>query len=695
MPNESYLITDGIKAIPLSALPAEAWSPVDPLDAGGSETSARRLRAAVPVLSRCLDVRAKGVASVPMRLERGGDDIADTPEGRAILATLRALMYRSEVGLCMSAAAYWELGTNRLGRRLTPFWCATGSVTETRDPDTGDPTFYRTGVRSGRALGVIDPRRIAPIYLPSDEVDIGPDPQVAPVRPALASAGLLRGLDAYSSAFFARGGVKITLLQLDSSLPKTERDKLKDWWDRAIRGVRSAFSSLVISNKVEPKVIGSDPKDTAAPELQKAGREDVAAAMGVPMSMLYSSALAGGTADAERLNFFEQTIFPESDLIIPVANERWLAPQGMEIIADYDRHEVRQWAFAQRAEAMVKLTAGAATLTVDEGRARLGLPPMEKPPTPPPPAAPAALPGPPGAPPQLPPPSDAPPDALPSDAPATKALALWQAKALNRLRRGRAAAVGFDDEALDPEEAAIIAERLRGATTPEAIKKAFAVPPPGSDLSEAERAVYDALRPVLERYGPKAAEALLRGEGLDTSAFSAELRAALASALLPLVASGAMDLAAGVGPAMDAAFAAGLSASYAEALGQRIAGITDTTLKAVQKAQALYRTTPGMTRGQLEQLLQSSFSPRRAESIAITETSNAAAVAATYTQRYLAEHGLTFVRRWNASNDERMCPICGPLNGKTEEVWKDRFPDGPAAHVRCRCWLTLAPTEEG
>jgi hypothetical protein len=31
------------------------------------------------------------------------------------------------------------------------------------------------------------------------------------------------------------------------------------------------------------------------------------------------------------------------------------------------------------------------------------------------------------------------------------------------------------------------------------------------------------------------------------------------------------------------------------------------------------------------------------------------------------------------------CPICGPLDGTPESVWGAEFPDGPPAHVRCRC----------
>jgi hypothetical protein len=685
LPN-SYQILDGVKAVSLSSLSPDAWSPADPLDSP-SETSARRLHATVPILSRALDVRAKAVATIPLRLERNGKDIADSKEGRAILARLRGLMYRSEVGLCMSAAAYWELATNRAGRNLTPYWCATGTVTETRDPETGEPTFYRAGSRNGRGtMGRMATERVAAIYMPSDNVDVGIDPDVAPVRAVLTSAGLLRGLDQYSITFFARGGVKITLLQVESGLPKPERDKLRDWWDRATRGVRDAFRSLVISNKIEPKVIGSDPKDTAAPELQAAAREDVAVGLGVPMSLLYSSALAGGTADAERLNFYELTVVPEVDLILPVANERWLSRLGLEAIGDYDRLEVRQWAFAKQAEALQKLVGDQPILTVNEARTLLGMLPMahaDEPPEPPP-----ALPDGDEPPPEPPAPTNAPD-------PEAKAMAQWETKALKRMRGSRSPAVAFVSDALDPDDAALIRERLAHATTPEAVKAAFAIPPPGSDLSPDERALYDALVPIFTRYGRETVRAILAGNSVDDRALAAEILAALSAALAPVVSGQALTLAAGIGPALDEATAAGLGAAYAQQqVAQRVTAITETTRQAIQKAVSVHRETPGMTREQLESVLRPAFGPRRAESIAITEVTNASSAATSATQDWLAERGLVFVRMWRTNNDEKTCPVCGPLNGKPEREWVDRFPDGPAAHPRCRCFVTLAEDEE-
>jgi hypothetical protein len=255
--------------------------------------------------------------------------------------------------------------------------------------------------------------------------------------------------------------------------------------------------------------------------------------------------------------------------------------------------------------------------------------------------------------------------------------------------------VAFESPDLDLEEAALIRERLEGADSPDAVKRAFDVPPPGADLSPEERALYEALTPILARYGRDAVAAVLAGEPFDDAALAAELQAAMTAALASVVAGRALALAAEIGPDLDEAAAAALGAQYArERVALRVAGISETTRKVVQKTVDLYRQTPGMTRGQLEAVLRQGFSQRRAESIAITETTNADSAATVYTQGWLRERGLVFVRVWRTSGDEKECSICSPLNGTTEEAWKDRYPDGPAAHTRCRCFITLQPVEE-
>ena len=85
------------------------------------------------------------------------------------------------------------------------------------------------------------------------------------------------------------------------------------------------------------------------------------------------------------------------------------------------------------------------------------------------------------------------------------------------------------------------------------------------------------------------------------------------------------------------------------------------------------------------------FGRRRAETIAVTETTRA------YAQANLeawGQAGIVKRKRWLTARDEVVCPVCGELDG--EDVLLDYgFSNGqfaPPAHVNCRC--ALAPVVE-
>jgi len=96
-----------------------------------------------------------------------------------------------------------------------------------------------------------------------------------------------------------------------------------------------------------------------------------------------------------------------------------------------------------------------------------------------------------------------------------------------------------------------------------------------------------------------------------------------------------------------------------------------------------------MTEAQLEALIAPAFGPVRAQMIAVTETTRAYSQASNLYQQLLAETGFETVRVWRTRHDERVCPVCGPLEGVTENAWPPNLQSGPPAHVNCRCWTVL------
>lgn len=126
---------------------------------------------------------------------------------------------------------------------------------------------------------------------------------------------------------------------------------------------------------------------------------------------------------------------------------------------------------------------------------------------------------------------------------------------------------------------------------------------------------------------------------------------------------------------------------------QLIDDIGETTRNAIRQAIRTFVTTPGFTIGDLAALLP--FDARRAMSIAITETTRAYALGQHEAGIELKNEfpDIQVVKIWYTNNDDRVCPICAPLDGMTVKI-DDGFSteegEGimePPAHVNCRCWI--------
>jgi len=101
------------------------------------------------------------------------------------------------------------------------------------------------------------------------------------------------------------------------------------------------------------------------------------------------------------------------------------------------------------------------------------------------------------------------------------------------------------------------------------------------------------------------------------------------------------------------------------------------------------------TIGDLRNRLASLFGPVRAELIASTEVTRAAVEGELDLVRELGKEGVELTAFWVTERDEKVCPICKPLDKQPESPEGGFVPEGesgpgiphPPAHPRCRCWL--------
>ncbi len=325
---------DGRKAVAIDELPPEAWT----FFSGGQDVSElRRLKEywrTVPWLFRGVHLIAQTLSTLPFAIvNRAGEDVDTSADYSNILGFLpdpTSILYLVTAALTLLGRAYLFREKNRV-RTLDLRYLLPTSITPQMNEQTGLTGFIRL-LKHGKKLLEVDD--LVYFWQPDPFVELGP-PTASPGQAALQAAGVLYNVDVFASLFFSRGAIKATLLTVADSPPESEKEKLKAWWRRFISGIKNAFTAEIISADVKPVVIGEGMSELSETELTKEKREDIATALGVPQTMLWSTAAAGlgggSVVTSDNLAFYRDTIVPEAEFIASVFNSQLLDDLGYRL----------------------------------------------------------------------------------------------------------------------------------------------------------------------------------------------------------------------------------------------------------------------------------------------------------------------------------------------------------------------------
>ncbi len=363
---------DGVKTIALSNEAELDWLTGDGRSGEyGERLTVPQAYRLVPYLYRGVDLRARALSGMPWALyrERDGLEIGADRAYRGLLRGMRMRLYLTEAALCLYGAAYWLKEHNGMGGNMTPRWLLPASITPHYDERQGLAGFDRASGQSYRFAV----RDMVYFWLPNLHAEVGPG--LPPARVALAAAGVLWNLDLFAQGFFQRGAIKMTLLTVEGNPNRQELDRLEIWWRRMVSGVRRAWETVAIRSSVKPVVIGDGLKDTVNETLTVQRREDVCAALGVPHSLISADAANYATSQTDYLNFYVNTVVPQALLVEEVLNEQLFADLGLRWRFQPEKLEVFQQAEMQKGQAVARLV-GKPIMTINEGRAWMGLPPL-------------------------------------------------------------------------------------------------------------------------------------------------------------------------------------------------------------------------------------------------------------------------------------------------------------------------------
>ncbi|MEM5774739.1 MAG: phage minor head protein, partial [Anaerolineaceae bacterium] len=291
-------------------------------------------------------------------------------------------------------------------------------------------------------------------------------------------------------------------------------------------------------------------------------------------------------------------------------------------------------------------------------------------------------------------------------------LKAWERKALSRIKAGKIAA--FESQFLPERIVRNVKAALRDCKTADDVRDVFACKAvtrgrdPDEPRREQKESLEDKIVKVLnsrwkrqavivqqrleQRYPMRQkSEVVIDLDFLDHDEEIEGLEMALMR-LIIFAATDGVEMFAGFLPFdIDYSLTNAEAASWAtQYTGDLIKDIDTTTLKVLRESVTSFVDTPGMTIGDVMSRLP--YSERRARLIAVTEITNAYAAGEQMAGDALAEQfpGVPVVKTWWTNQDDRVCPVCGPVHGQTVDI-NDAFSNGrqkPSAHPGCRCWVT-------
>lgn len=320
---------------------------LDDLTGSGIPNDVGALYSSVPMLYRALNVRCDALSAVPVKFTRGETEV-DWPYPEPF----ETLIWRAEASLMMTGGAYWNIVKNAAGWQKNVKYLNPGGMSVT----------YKNGVltfKQGRVEWTND--LTADYYEMVYFADYSPAqiilPGVGAAEAAKTDARLLNALAQFPEKFFEGGAMPVTLLGIDTT-DSGEIARIEAWFKRSVTSVRNAFRVVGMRAKgIEPKTLTPNLDTLTMPELSQEAKKNISLALGVPESMLDTTASNFATAKEARLSFYEDTIKSRARMFEGVINQQLLAADGIEMRFDFEAMQLFQEDEGDRAEVLGKLTA--------------------------------------------------------------------------------------------------------------------------------------------------------------------------------------------------------------------------------------------------------------------------------------------------------------------------------------------------
>jgi phage portal protein BeeE len=335
-------VISGNKAVTLWGDSNEGWNVIS--GNGVKKDSVSDLASKVAIVFRGMTLRANAVSSIPFDMTDLKGTVIDSSDDWknecGFLPNPESLMWLIEGAWTLYGKAYLHQSRNtydyvKILRYLAPESVSWDELKKMfmRNNKPFPPALDKNG-KPEKGESIVS------AYMPDPDVENGP-PLKSPGSAAFAAMGILYNLDQSSLSFFKNGMLHTYIFKVGAGTQQADVELLEEKVNQKLRGTWNAFKALFLkTEKFEPVDIGGGLDWLSNVPLTKEKREDIAIALGVPMSMLFTDSASGlgggGVASSDDKKIITMTALPDWKNIVRQLNEQVFIPAGYRLV---ERHE--------------------------------------------------------------------------------------------------------------------------------------------------------------------------------------------------------------------------------------------------------------------------------------------------------------------------------------------------------------------
>lgn len=272
----------------------------------GTVNNYAALRALVPWMQKGVVMSSNAVAQMPYAiLDAAGNEIDKERAWGAIKDPQRVIQLVA-ASLCAGAGYVRYKATSRAV--ITWQYLLPTSIVEVRYDDNGVPVSFKRQLPNGKAE-TIPVEEMLYFWLPDDTIETGPA-QICPLKNAALASGMLAAMDSTLSDYGKRGFIP-PMFAVAEGVQPSERERVENKLSAFVRGSWRTLVMLVNGQKLIPQPVGvtMDGLRGSYIQIYRQQIENIAAAFGMPLSMMLSNAANYATAQSDRMTWYETGVF--------------------------------------------------------------------------------------------------------------------------------------------------------------------------------------------------------------------------------------------------------------------------------------------------------------------------------------------------------------------------------------------------